>query len=57
MPDNHPTVIGGPHAGKQVYLSPSRMILRTSSGVYMRTAARPDLLFHVQSLTEEPARV
>lgn len=50
-----PLVVGGPHDGKRVMLAPERMVLRTSSGAYMRTAGRPDLLFHVPSLLAAPA--
>lgn len=46
-------VVGGPHDGKEIALAPERMVLRTSSGSYMRTATRPDCLFHVPSLLAE----
>lgn len=44
------TVVGGPHDGKVIALAPEKMILRTSSGTYMRHGARPEYLFHVPSL-------
>lgn len=46
------TVVGGPHDGKTIALAAEKMILRTSSGVYMRNAARPELLFHVPTLLQ-----
>ena len=49
------TVVGGPHDGKRLMLAPGRMVLRTSSGVYMRSHHRPDLLFHVPSLVAASA--
>ncbi|QDH93138.1 hypothetical protein QDA02_gp27 [Microbacterium phage Margaery] len=42
--------MGGPHDGKTIALAAEKMILRTSSGVYMRHADRPEYLFHVPSL-------
>lgn len=48
-------VVGGPHDGKRIAISPTRMVLRTSSGVYMRSHHRPDLLFHVPSLVAASA--
>ncbi|AWY05338.1 hypothetical protein SEA_MEMENTOMORI_84 [Microbacterium phage MementoMori] len=44
------TVVGGPHDGKRIALAADKMILRTSSGTYMRHADRPEYLFHVPSL-------
>lgn len=48
-------VVGGPHDGKRIAIAESRMVLRTSSGVYMRSHHRPDLLFHVPSLADASA--
>ena len=40
-------VVGGPHDGKVIAIASERMILRTSSGAYMRHPRLPEYLFHV----------